>query len=441
MKFSYTKLDNKYTVFDTTHAEAKALNTFESEAEATAEIVSLLDKEGIKAFVSDTGAIVYQGNSTKCVKCGGFYEEEYVYVPWGVTSLNDAIAAKHAQAEAKEVKQLAKMFERVVENILGNADVKDKKSALAGLADELREKITDEVDDVYTDEAKAYRPKSPKPSDYLVIGDPKDKLTWALPVREDGVTNHRLMGAAWASLHDGYRGSVYEGDGADSALRKLKRLYTAEGLDYPTSKSLTDDDLTNIKSLAADRIGGYAVLWGSESRKDWTGEFFDEKTEELTVIFDGVGRLPLLYQHTLNGAIKSAVVGVVDTLKADSIGLWYEAELKLANEYETAVKKLINGGKLKTSTQTFNVARKAEENGHITRWPIVEVSLTPTPAEPRMRAVDEIKSSFAQVGAENIESVMMKAGLLPTDSGEDQGAEKARLVTGLEILQAEFLAL
>jgi phage I-like protein len=55
-----------------------------------------------------------------------------------------------------------------------------------------------------------------------------------LPVSdEDGKPDHRLMGAAWAALHGGYRGNKYEGPGKEEAIRKLKALYKSEGMEPP----------------------------------------------------------------------------------------------------------------------------------------------------------------------------------------------------------------
>lgn len=53
----------------------------------------------------------------------------------------------------------------------------------------------------------------------------------------NGKPSHRLMGAAWAALHGGYRGNKYEGPGKDSAIAKLKKVYHAEGMTPPDEKS------------------------------------------------------------------------------------------------------------------------------------------------------------------------------------------------------------
>lgn len=72
-------------------------------------------------------------------------------------------------------------------------------------------------------------------SAYLVVEDPEQTSSWHLPVKDaDGKADHRRMGAAWAALHQGYRGSKYEGPKKTDALRKLKALYKAEDMAVPT---------------------------------------------------------------------------------------------------------------------------------------------------------------------------------------------------------------
>jgi HK97 family phage prohead protease len=98
---------------------------------------------------------------------------------------------------------------------------------------------------------------------YLVVEDPEKVTTWHLRVRNAaGELDHRLMGAAWAALHGGYRGNVYEGPGKREAIAELTRLYADEEMDTPKA----GDDPTEAKAgrvLAArniDRIRGALAL-------------------------------------------------------------------------------------------------------------------------------------------------------------------------------------
>jgi len=79
---------------------------------------------------------------------------------------------------------------------------------------------------------------------YLVVEDPQKPSTWHLRVRNvAGDLDHRLMGGAWAALHGGYRGNVYEGPGKAEALAKLKRLYASEDMETPKAFTLIIDGI------------------------------------------------------------------------------------------------------------------------------------------------------------------------------------------------------
>jgi hypothetical protein len=284
------------------------------------------------------------------IKC---WDEEYVYVPWSVVTLADALAAQDAQDEAKEIQSLGRMYKQIVDNILGSSEVKDKSKAITALADEFATQLQDSVGD-----------------------------------------SERSVDNTTSNTSD--------------------------------TKSLEPDDHMLIKSLGNDRVGSYAVLWGTETKKDLTGEYFDKTTEELTSVFDAVGRLPYIYHHGLDETIKTKVTGVVDVLKADSIGLWYEAQLKMADEYDAQIKKLLLEGKLKTSSQTFPAARRVSKSGHIDRWPIIEITATPTPAEHRMQPVEFLKSAYADMGVD-LDSLSKRY-----EGDATQGAVKARALLELQ---------
>lgn len=308
--------------------------------------------------------------------------------------------------------------------------------------------------DIFTDFAIAHAPagmfKVPYTYDAetydITLGDPqKVKIEYVpddAPKEEVDEEKEKFAAlakkaAAMTGMADDHQHTVMGSETSEKNGHKHKvkngKVQMAEGHTHsmPHMDEEKSIDLT-IKSLGDNRVGAYAVLWGDESRKDLTGEFFDDKTEELTTIFDAVGKLPLLYHHGLDETLKTRVIGVVDTLKPDSVGLWYEAQLNLADEYDKQVKKLLGDKKLKTSTQTFSVARRVDaKTGHIERWPIVEITATPTPAEYRMPPVAALKSAYAEIGCEDFECVLKtKLGIDPEQ--ERQGAEEARLLIALE---------
>ena len=276
---------------------------------------------------------------------GTMMQPANVYLPFsGATSFDDLEAYRMALHESQELKELAYDFDILVSNIMGNPVIPDKRSALAELAGEFLDRVSEDIDEEMSD------------------GDEQK--------------SQNEIFAPFVITNDKSR-----------------------------------DYYTTIKSIGKDRLGSYAILWGSESVKDLTGEYFDPNTEELTAIFDGIGRLPMLYQHSLDNVMKSRIVGIVDTLIKDDVGLWYEAQQKMSDEYDDMIKKLILAGKLKTSTQTFPVARRVNLKGYIERWPIVEITATPTPAEPRMIPVSVLKSLYAEIGCTDFGCVLKSLGV------------------------------
>lgn len=190
-----------------------------------------------------------------------------------------------------------------------------------------------------------------------------------------------------------------------------------------------------VKALGKGRIGGYAVLWGSPQQRDLTSEFFTSETAELTAIFEAMRAVPLLYQHAMDDKMVTTVVGPVDVMKLDGTGLWYEAQMTLAGEYRSMLEQLIEEGALGTSSGTLPGARRVNgKTGEIVRWPIAEVSLTPTPAEPRMmlRPVAEVKAAFAALGLDFAADKAIYA-----QDGEPGGAVEETGAAGLAELEIE----
>ena len=79
--------------------------------------------------------------------------------------------------------------------------------------------------------------------DYLIVEDPKEVSKWHLQVKVNGKPDHGLMGAAWAALHSGHRGNVYEGPGKQEAIGKLRKLYESENMTVPGEKEAQDPSL------------------------------------------------------------------------------------------------------------------------------------------------------------------------------------------------------
>lgn len=168
--------------------------------------------------------------------------------------------------------------------------------------------------------------------------------------------------------------------------------------------------LNNLKMLGESRVGGYLVMWGSVHQRDLQQEYFTPATE---LGLDWYSQRPMLYHHGLDGQMKATVIGVIDTLKTDNTGVWAEAQLNMHNQYVAAVLKLIQKGVLGWSSGSLPHLVEVAGNGEIKRWPIVEGSATPTPAEPRRTGITTIKSAYASLG---LDSTRLETDSAPTEN-------------------------
>ena len=167
-----------------------------------------------------------------------------------------------------------------------------------------------------------------------------------------------------------------------------------------------------VKMVSEDEesftVGGYGVVFGG---RDLYGETFSKNTDFMTE--DVAAHPPTFYDHAL-GSVKAKIGNVVKQ-HADDIGIWMEAQIEKSKEYAHEILELVKQGRLGYSTGSApHLVERVE--GLIKRWPIIEVSLTPTPAEPRTLGVEHLRSIGLDV-PEHPGSV--------TEAAESQTAEVA----------------
>lgn len=147
-----------------------------------------------------------------------------------------------------------------------------------------------------------------------------------------------------------------------------------------------------IKVLGATethyRVGGYGVVFGG---RDLDGEEFRPETDYQLSL---VPAKPVFYDHAQRDV--KHPLGIVAEVKADDAGLWIEAELDRSKQYVNQVMALVHAGRLGWSSGSVSHLTQ-RDMGVIKSWPIVEFSLTPTPAEPRTLGVSELKSMLADL--------------------------------------------
>jgi phage head maturation protease len=187
------------------------------------------------------------------------------------------------------------------------------------------------------------------------------------------------------------------------------------------------DVLTStVDGIKSDRLGyvkGYLVRFGDAKATDLEGDYFTKSTDYGFPMEEGK-RVPLnvYYHHGMDQAVGKKSIGT-GFIKMDSEGLWYEAQLDLADEYGKMVAKLCKQGKMGFSSgaAAHMVERKSMGGAsEIIRWPIAEASITPTPAEFR-NSVKSLEEYYGMGEMEDDEEMMPEP--MPEQSPEEYAAE------------------
>jgi phage head maturation protease len=219
-------------------------------------------------------------------------------------------------------------------------------------------------------------------------------------------------------------------------------LWDTEGMDLLTS---------TVDGIKSDRLGyvkGYLVRFGDTKNADLEGDYFTAATDYGFPVSKGQ-RVPLnvYYHHGMDSQVGKKSIGT-GFVKMDDTGLWYEAQLDMADEYGSMIAKLCKQGKMGFSSGAAGhlVERKSMGGAaEITRWPIAEASITPTPAEYR----NSVKSLKEYYGMEpmmdmDMEEEEMVMAPMPEQSAADYAAEIFKEAEGdliHEGLEAYFDAL
>lgn len=161
-------------------------------------------------------------------------------------------------------------------------------------------------------------------------------------------------------------------------------------MDPPTlAVKFVDGSDSLVRGLGMPYGGPYGGL-------DFNGEFFSPKTDFMFDFF--TGERPLLYDHGQEPAVDNEIVGRVVEFKQTDDGVWTIAQLDRRARYVDAIRDLVDRGALSFSSGAYPyLARTDKSTGEILRWPWVELSLTPTPANPYAYASKSIRAHLAIV--------------------------------------------
>lgn len=170
---------------------------------------------------------------------------------------------------------------------------------------------------------------------------------------------------------------------------------------------------------AADHyiVGGYGVVWGGA---DLDGQQFTPDTDFWPDHTSATP--PVLYHHGQDDGPRKSVLGHVVARSVDDTGMWIEAQIDRAAEYADYVMQLVKRGVLGISSGSIQHIAEMQTPagktipwrptpGRVTLWPIVEFSLTPTPAEPRTVSVSELEA--LSEADPSLKSVLARVKALP----------------------------
>ena len=206
---------------------------------------------------------------------------------------------------------------------------------------------------------------------------------------------------------------------------------------------MTDNMAVKFVDGSDETIEGIGIPFGGPlAGKDIQGESFTKSTD---FCLDWFEKRPLLYDHALNGTIKTYKVGDVFAAETQDEGVFVKAELNKRGRYYNIVRKLIEQSALGFSSGAVPYLVQTDSQKNITRWPWFELSLTTTPANPDA-VVYAVKASDAldHMDAANIDiPAPVEAALkafdewaieqTPEASGSKSYAEQTELVlAGLE---------
>ncbi len=167
-----------------------------------------------------------------------------------------------------------------------------------------------------------------------------------------------------------------------------------------------------VKAVGPYAIRGRGIVYGGT---DLTGDRFTKQTD-LGETRSFIG-MPVYYDHAL-GNIRSQI-GTVKAWERTDDGIDVDIEIDRRKSYVAEVMELAKRGMLGLSTGALShlVVR---EDGELKRWIVGEISLTPTPAEPRTNTEVKAEKDAARAAAASMGPDDISTQSIPGGSVKDQ---------------------
>ena len=158
---------------------------------------------------------------------------------------------------------------------------------------------------------------------------------------------------------------------------------------------MNEEKTTTVKMFNEDEagclVGGYLALWGDPATKDLQGEYF---TPETQLWLDHYKTAPLLFHHGMDSDVGLSVIGKRVDVQTDAAGVFVKNWIDKSNRYWKMVEPLLQTGRLFYSPGSAPHLVKRTKNGQLLSFPVIEDTLTPVPAQYRLRPIEEIKAAY-----------------------------------------------
>ena len=180
---------------------------------------------------------------------------------------------------------------------------------------------------------------------------------------------------------------------------------------------------TECKALDdAGRVGGLLVVFGGA---DLVGDRF---TKETDFDLEPGEKRSIYYSHGFDPVLKRRKLGRAELTVKDE-GVWMEGQLNLRDAYERKIFEMIKAGKqgLSSGSAPHLVERKKVGDAHeILTWPIIEASITPTPAEPRTSVLSLKSYHEFLVGDGSLDGLRFSDELAAVLTAAESGVKRAQ---------------
>jgi hypothetical protein len=253
----------------------------------------------------------------------------------------------------------------------------------------------------------------------------KDFISRCIPVEMEADserTNAQAAAICYSIWRESKKGDDEKAIDRDDVVAIIEAVLEAgnatKATDAPESE--VEDDGLAVKILRSENggvvVGGPMCWYADAEHKDLQGDYFTPETETMHDVYKSV---PALFHHGLDDTLGLTVIGHRVKAEKRPEFLWVEDWLDTSNKYWEMVKPLLEAKVLYYSPGSAPHLVKREDDGRLLSYPVIEDTLTVTPAQHRSRPIEQIKAAYKAAGINLPE--LPEPEHEPQDDGEGDG--------------------